>query len=231
MRLVNEKLCFLTIMVLSFMSGSLLFSQEIDNNSGNNENVRISKPEDILNKRNSSSGGGKSTSVEVRENSGYHFGVWINYQQQFGAINKDFITIGGPSFGFNLGNHFLIGAGVYSTFGSLEFKGHSNEHSFVYGGGILGFRWNPQHPVVFRTQALIGAIAFDVLSSETLGTIESRHTTLIIVPEIALDIRLAGYLYLTLSASYKYVLDIPEQWKGLEGLGALTGNVSLGFSF
>ncbi len=83
---------------------------------------------------------------------GYHFGVWVNYQQQFGAIGDQVLTVGGPSFGFNLGRYFFIGGGVYSSFGNIELDG--KDRSIVYGGGIAGFRWNPFSPVVFRTQVL-----------------------------------------------------------------------------
>ena len=121
----------------------------------------------------------------------YHFGIWVNYQQQFGAIGDKFLTIGGPSFGFNLGKYFFLGGGVYSSFGQQNFGG-VNDHSFVYGGGIMGFRWNPNNPVVFRTQVLVGAIAFDSISRNIPGLIVNRSTSLIVVPEIAFDIRLKG---------------------------------------
>lgn len=167
---------------------------------------------------------------EIIQDDGYHFGVWVNYQQQFGALDGKFITVGGPSFGFNLGRHFFIGAGVYSTFGNVNLN-TDKDHSFVYGGGIVGFRWNPQHPVVFRTQVLVGAIGFDTLSKSVPGMVESRTTSVIVVPEVALDIRLVGYLYLSLSANYRYVEKLPNEWSAMQGLGALSGNVSLGLSF
>ena len=160
----------------------------------------------------------------------YHFGIWVNYQQQFGAIGDKFLTIGGPSFGFNLGKYFFLGGGVYSSFGQQNFGG-VNDHSFVYGGGIMGFRWNPNNPVVFRTQVLVGAIAFDSISRNIPGLIENRSTSLIVVPEIAFDIRLIGYLFLSISANYRYVQELPEEWSKMKGLGALSGAVSLGLSF
>ena len=161
---------------------------------------------------------------------GYHFGIWVNYQQQFGALSDKFLTVGGPSFGFNLGKYFFIGGGVYSSFSQQDFGG-VNDHSFVYGGGIIGFRWNPKSPVVFRTQVLVGAIAFDAISRDVPGLIENRSTSLIVVPEIGFDIRLVGYLFLSLSANYRYVEDLPDTWSEMKGLGALSGNVSLGLSF
>ena len=161
---------------------------------------------------------------------GYHFGIWVNYQQQFGAIGDKFLTVGGPSFGFNLGKYFFIGGGVYSSFSQQDFGG-VNDHSFVYGGGIVGFRWNPDSPVVFRTQVLVGAIAFDTISRNVPGLIENRATSLIVVPEIAFDIRLVGYLFLSLSANYRYVEELPDAWSEMKGLGALSGTVSLGLSF
>ncbi|MGL4677041.1 MAG: hypothetical protein ACRCWI_05185 [Brevinema sp.] len=171
-----------------------------------------------------------SPSKKIIDDSGYHFGVWVNYQQQFGALEDKLLTIGGPSFGFNLGRYFFIGGGVYSSFGNLELSG-SNHHSLVYGGGIVGFRWNPSSPVVFRTQVLVGAIGFDTISRKTPGLVENRETSVIVVPEIALDIRLVGHLYLSLSANYHYVEKLPEAWKDFQGLGALSGAVSLGLSF
>lgn len=167
------------------------------------------------------------THAEVLDPDEFHFGVWINYQQQFGALNDKFITIGGPSFGFNLGKYFLIGGGIYSTSFNIS-DSRGNENSLFYGGGIVGVRWNPNSPVVFRTQALIGAAAFDKLRSD--GNID-RTTSFIIVPEVAFDIKIFGYLYLSLSASYKYIADLPQEFSKMQGLGALTGNVSVGFSF
>ena len=161
---------------------------------------------------------------------GYHFGIWVNYQQQFGAIGDKFLTVGGPSFGFNLGKYFFIGGGVYSSFSQQDFGGDT-DHSFVYGGGIVGFRWNPNGPVVFRTQVLVGGIAFDTISKTTPGLIDNRATSLIVVPEIAFDIRLVGYLFLSLSANYRYVADLPDAWSEMKGWGALSGAVSLGLSF
>jgi len=171
-----------------------------------------------------------TTDLDTDLDDGYHFGVWVNYQQQFGAIGDKFLTIGGPSFGFNLGKYFFLGGGVYSSFSQQDFGG-VNDHSFVYGGGIVGFRWNPDSPVVFRTQVLVGAIAFDTISKTTPGLVENRATSLIVVPEIAFDIRLVGYLFLSLSANYRYVEDLPDAWSEMKGLGALSGTVSLGLSF
>ncbi len=160
---------------------------------------------------------------------GYHFGVWVNYQQQFGAIGDQVLTVGGPSFGFNLGRYFFIGGGVYSSFGNIELDG--KDRSIVYGGGIAGFRWNPFSPVVFRTQVLLGAIGFDTISTKSAGTVDSREASVIVVPEVALDIRLVGSLYLTLAANYRYVEKLPDEWSEMQGLGALSGIVSLGLSF
>lgn len=159
-----------------------------------------------------------------------HLGVWVNYQQQFGVLNDKFITIGGPSFGFNLGRHFLIGGGFYSYFGQSPLTAEK-DHSLIYGGGIVGIRWNPQHPIVFRTQVLVGAVGFDVLSREVPGFIETRTTSLIVVPEVAFDIRLFGHLYMSLSVVYRYIHDLPEAWSDFKELGALSGNVSVGLSF
>lgn len=167
------------------------------------------------------------TEAEVLDPDEFHFGVWINYEQQFGVMNDKFITIGGPSFGFNLGKHFLIGGGIYSTSFNIP-DSSGNENSLFYGGGIVGIRWNPNSPVVFRTQALIGGAAFDKLRSN--GDID-RMTSLIIVPEVAFDIKLFGYLHLSLSASYKYIANLPQEFSKMQGLGALTGNVAVGFSF
>lgn len=167
------------------------------------------------------------TQPEVLDPDEFHFGVWINYEQQFGVMNDKFITIGGPSFGFNLGKHFLLGGGIYSTsFNILDSSG--NENSLFYGGAIVGIRWNPNSPVVFRTQALIGAAAFDkLLKNDEID----RLTSLIIVPEVAFDIKIFGYLHLSLSASYKYIANLPQEFSKMQGLGALTGNVAVGFSF
>ncbi|MGL5956732.1 MAG: hypothetical protein ACRC0X_09105 [Brevinema sp.] len=169
-------------------------------------------------------------SKKVINDSGYHFGVWVNYQQQFGALGDKLLTIGGPSFGFNLGRYFFIGGGVYSSFGNINLSG-VNDHSLVYGGGIVGFRWNPSSPVVFRTQVLVGAIGFDTISRKTPGLVENRATSVIVVPEIAFDIRLVGYLYLSLSANYRYIENLPDTWSDFKGLGALSGAVSIGLSF
>lgn len=160
----------------------------------------------------------------------YNFGVWVNYQQQFTQINHKFVTIGGPSFGFNLGKYILIGAGLYSAFGMQNF-GSAQDHSFVYGGGIVGIRWNPHHPIVFRTQVLIGVIGFDKYATETPGLVDKRDPSFIVVPEISLDIRLVGYLFLSASASYHYIDKRPHPWKSMEGLEALSGNVTIGLSF
>ncbi|MGL4366933.1 MAG: hypothetical protein ACRCTQ_01425 [Brevinemataceae bacterium] len=161
----------------------------------------------------------------------FHFGVWINYQQQFGALDNKFFTVGGPSVGFNLGKHFLIGGGVYSSFGYLTSNDGLDKNALLYGGGIVGFRWNPDSPIVFRTQVLIGAAAFDTINENAPECIVSRHTSLIVVPEIAFDIRIVKFLFLSLSVSYRYVQDLPSEWSSFQGLGALSGNASLGFSF
>lgn len=168
--------------------------------------------------------------TEKEEDDGYHFGIWVNYQQQFGGLGDKLLTIGGPSFGFNLGRHFFIGAGIYSSFGNVDLTPNKNS-SMVYGGGIVGFRWNPKSPVVFRTQVLVGAVAFDTISQENPGMLENRNTSLIVVPEVALDIRLVSFLYLSIAANYRYVADLPGTWDGMQGLGALSGIVSLGLSF
>lgn len=173
-----------------------------------------------------------SSRLEKKEQkeTGMHFGVWVNYQQQFGALGDKFMTIGGPSFGFNLGRHFFLGGGVYTSFGQSPLTANK-DHSLIYGGGILGIRWNPKQRMVFRTQVLVGAVGFDTVSREVPGLVENRTTSLIVAPEVGFDLRIVGHLYLSASATYRYVHDLPDAWEKFEKLGALAGSVSLGLSF
>ncbi len=170
------------------------------------------------------------TEGQVQSKKSLSFGFWVKYQQEFGALNDHFFTVGGPSFGFNLGANFFFGVALYTPMTSPELSPDSY-YTFVYGGGIIGFRLNPNDPVVVRIQALIGAVGFNTVTKTTLGFSGEQTSSFIIVPEVALDIRVAKIFYISLGVSYRYIEGIPEVWKDLQGLGALSGNVSLMFMF
>ena len=151
-------------------------------------------------------------------------GGWTTYDQNLGALNDDFFTIGGVSMGISVLG-IAIGIGVYGSY-PYELKNNfiKDDFQMYYGGLVLGYK------SVWRT---FGFRIFSVLglgSTQTSNTWDTYRLHFVITPSIHFDWHAYKSFVISAGMSYRYMSNTDNlkyninHWKN-----ALYGTLSFGW--
>lgn len=147
---------------------------------------------------------------------------WAGYEQQFGALQKEFITYGGGTAGLSIYG-ISVGASVFGNYAynaTSPATGEPYRLVVIYGGVVLGYK-SPEFSIVrFRFNTTLG-----------YGTIENDITKtghFVVSPTLYTDIKLVGDLILSIGVTYRYfhdytgILDINNAENSFAGTIALS---------
>ena len=146
-------------------------------------------------------------------------GGWVVYEQQLGALDNSFFTLGGVSLGISF---FGISVGL-AVYGNYPYESNrsfiGNDLQFYYGGIQLGYK---------KTWGAVGTRAFLLLGGASTKVGGHYKAYFALAPSFHIDFHIFKSLVISAGVNYRYLSNESlydlNYWKN-----SISGTLSIGW--